>query len=114
MKITLSWPVQALWPNRKAHYLRKSDAARVAKNEGYYATKAGVWQSFKDHKGNIPLQVTFFPPDARRRDLDGMFSAMKNFLDGIALAIGVDDTRFRPISLDVGEVRKGGAVEVEI
>jgi crossover junction endodeoxyribonuclease RusA len=61
----------------------------------------------------INVSITFHEPDKRRRDMDGMLSQSKNMLDGIADAIGVDDHLWS-LSLRRGEVRKGGAVVVEI
>jgi hypothetical protein len=43
-----------------------------------------------------------------------MLAAMKSALDGVAEALGVDDSRFRPILIDVGEVEKPGRVIVGV
>jgi crossover junction endodeoxyribonuclease RusA len=43
-----------------------------------------------------------------------MLSAIKHGLDGLAAAIGVDDSMFRPITLDVGEPVKGGCVKITL
>jgi crossover junction endodeoxyribonuclease RusA len=63
--------------------------------------------------GDIPLTVTFFPPDNRKRDRTNMEAAFKAGFDGIADALGVDDNRFVP-TYRKGDVVKGGMVIVEI
>ena len=60
------------------------------------------------------LAFTFCPPDARRRDLDNYLAHEKCRVDGIAKALGIDDSQFRPITIDWGEKVKGGKVIVEI
>lgn len=52
--------------------------------------------------------MTFYPPDRRYRDDDNMISAFKHGRDGVALALGVDDRRFR-IHPEVSE-QMGGTI----
>jgi crossover junction endodeoxyribonuclease RusA len=61
----------------------------------------------------IPVAITFHPPDKRRRDTDGMLSALKSSLDGVADALQVDDSLF-DLSLTVREPVKGGEVVVTV
>ena len=63
--------------------------------------------------GRIALSLLFFPPCNRKRDLDGCLSACKAFLDGLAAGWGVDDSQFRPITIDFAEKRRGGEIEVD-
>jgi Holliday junction resolvase RusA-like endonuclease len=61
------------------------------------------------------VKITFAAPDRIRRDLDNLHGAMKASLDGIAKALGVDDSRFVPVTLDrVLDKQKQGFVIVEI
>ncbi|MDF0543357.1 hypothetical protein PX699_13445 [Sphingobium sp. H39-3-25] len=60
------------------------------------------------------MTIIFCPPDRRKRDLDGMLSRMKQGLDAVAEAIGVDDSEFRVITIGWGDVVKHGAVQVMI
>lgn len=62
----------------------------------------------------VGLVLTFCPPTKRQPDLDNLLAACKHYLDGVALAMGIDDKRFRPITLDFGGVEKGGAVRIEV
>lgn len=59
------------------------------------------------------LVMTFCPPDARRRDIDGAFSACKAALDGIAQGVKRDDSNWS-FTLKWGPVdRHGGRVEIQ-
>ncbi len=62
----------------------------------------------------VSLEITFHPPDERRRDLDNCLASIKLGLDGIAEALGIDDRHFHPITIDWGEVVKGGRVDILI
>lgn len=50
--------------------------------------------------GNIPLSLVYMAPDKRHRDLDNLLAASKSIIDGMAMALGVDDSRFKPILVD--------------
>jgi crossover junction endodeoxyribonuclease RusA len=113
--VKLPFPDPSLFPNRKngKHW----SATHAAKTEAHFVAYACAKQrmaGFSDKGGPIPLSVVFMPPDGRRRDLDNMLAAMKPALDGIADAMGIDDKRFRPILIDVGEVAKPGAVVIGV
>lgn len=113
--IELPWPPKELTPNfkRRKHWTvyhgktaqYRSDCAWLAKQhllaEGLAIMPAGL----------RIVSITFYPPDRRKRDDDGMISAFKAGRDGIADALGVDDHTFRP-SYNFGEPTKGGKVVV--
>lgn len=60
--------------------------------------------------GDIPVVVTFIPPD-RRGDRINFPNRMKPYFDGIADALGVNDKRFIP-QFQFAEPEKPGRVEV--
>ena len=60
----------------------------------------------------LEITIVFCPPDNRRRDLDGCLAQMKRGLDAFAEAIGVDDGRWRSMTLERGLPMRGGAVFV--
>lgn len=115
MIVRLPFPDPSLFPNRKngKHWSASHNAKVSAREGGYFAAKQAQ-AGFSDKGGAIPVSIVFVQPDNRRRDLDGMLSAMKPALDGIAKALGVDDSRFRPITIDAGPVDKPGAVIVAV
>jgi Holliday junction resolvase RusA-like endonuclease len=74
---------------------------------------AGVRKGDPDIPANIKAVFTFHPPDRRRRDLDNLLASCKPMIDGIADTIGRDDSTWQ-IELRKAEIRKGGAVRIEL
>lgn len=110
--ILLPFPPKPLFPNHRSrtHWAR-TRALKQARADGYYATKAakvGICA------GDVPIfvQATFNPPGRYRYDHDGLSSALKGYLDGIADALGVDDNFFRHKPIIVSDPVKGGRVTV--
>jgi crossover junction endodeoxyribonuclease RusA len=58
--------------------------------------------------------LIYAPPDKRRRDTDGMLSACKSYLDGIADHIGLDDSKFVFEKMYRTEPCRPGWVKVKI
>lgn len=119
MKVSLPWPDKRLSPNVRGHWGGKASAVKKTRFHAalntYAAMPHGVKEMRQAYAGShaIPVRVVFYPPDNRRRDVDNLIASMKAAFDGIADALAVDDNRFRP-SFDVGDVRKGGDVEVAL
>jgi crossover junction endodeoxyribonuclease RusA len=61
----------------------------------------------------LRVSLDFRPPDRRRRDLDNLLASMKAGLDGLADALGVDDSRWR-LAIEMGEPAAGGCVCVTV
>lgn len=117
LKFELPWPDPALAPNRKNG--RHWSTVHTIKNQAFLTGKSAAMMQmiatgYKPPECNIPMTMTFCAPDKRRRDLDNLLASEKNYLDGVAQALGVDDQVFCPITLKRGEVVKGGCVIVEI
>lgn len=121
MIIHLPWPDRELHPNARRHYMTKARAAKKARALAHWAVEDHFRRRFITPKKRLdaiqPLtagcdvKITFHPPDNRRRDTDGMLSACKAYLDGIADAIGVDDSRFS-ISISRGEPKIGAGLVI--
>lgn len=119
LEIELPFPDADLFPNRKngRHWGATNTLKTKAFSDAYTLTN----QAVKNHKGawyplvgDIPLTLTFCQPDKRNRDSDNMLAASKSLIDGVATALTINDKQFSPITIKRGEVRKGGAVLVEI
>ncbi len=110
--VTLPWPVPELFPNRKAHWTVVYRRRRAAKEAAWaLCVEAGV----RKLQGPFAIRLTFRPPNRRLRDVDNVIAACKGHIDGIAWALGVDDSRIAmrfPEALS--EPVDGGAVTVEI
>ena len=115
MIIKLAFPSPLLFPNRKhADHWTKAHTAKVkARDDAFYATKQAA-KAFKPADGYIPLSVLFVTPTRIRRDWDGMAGAFKASQDGIAQALGIDDSRFKPVLIDWVDGEKPGACIVAV
>ena len=107
MIVRLDFPNPKLSPNRAngKHWAGLAALKAKAKADAHALTKnalQGRKSPYLDFKGDIPLSLFFVTPDKRHRDSDNLLAASKHALDGVALAIGVDDSRFRPILVDWG------------
>ena len=110
-QILLPWPAKALSPNARGHWSQKSRAAKAYRMQCFlFAKKAGLVAP----AGRILLQLEFLPPNARRRDDDNLLASFKAGRDGLADALGIDDSLFVS-QVQIGEVRRpGGAVRVTL
>lgn len=80
------------WPNKKLHPNSRTDRRHTTDIRTKY--KRDCWVLCREAKPDhtlTHLDITFCPPDGRRRDLDNMLGAIKYGLDGVATAMGVDD-----------------------
>ena len=117
MIIKLPWPDSSLNPNRKngRHWGATNSAKDKRKVDARYLTLVEMNKTgYVPPHGKLPIEMTFCPPDKRRRDMDNLLASMKSDLDGISQALGLDDQHFDPLILKRGEPIKGGCVLVEV
>lgn len=114
--IIVPFPDSCLLPNRRngAAWQATQRAKLEAHESGKIAAIMAAFGLPELPPRNVDVTVVFTPPDKRKRDVDGMFSALKPTLDGIAEGLRVDDSRFNPIHLHRGEPMTGGKVTVII
>jgi crossover junction endodeoxyribonuclease RusA len=114
IRILLPWPPRELSPNARLHWAQKRQVTKAWRKLAAYETlAAGVRKGDPDIPANIKAVFTFHPPDRRRRDLDNLLASCKPMIDGIADTIGRDDSTWQ-IELRKAEIRKGGAVRIEL
>lgn len=110
--ITLPWPDARLSPNARTHYMALARVKKAVKRTAYYiALEAGHKNIAADA---VAVRYTFNPPNRRGYDLDNLIASMKAAADGIAEAIGVDDSKWHIAVAPVGPVVKNGSVTVEL
>lgn len=117
MKIVLPWPDKRLTPNakRRKHWRSYQPAINADRETGRVLTRSAMAQQgwfYGFDKEKVDVSISFFPPDHRHRDDDGMIGAFKHMRDGIADALGVNDRCFRPHYF-FEQPEKPGRVEVE-
>jgi len=113
LKIQLLYPPATLNPNGRNHW------AAVARVRCLYRATCRVMTAGEKNRlgyksaSRPHVIITFHPPDKRKRDMDNMIAAFKAGQDGVADAIGVDDSKWVS-SYRIGQPVKGGLVIVEI
>ena len=112
--IILPFPDKALWPNGRAHYHAKARAFAKHKEWAFHAAKAVLPRCFKRNGTAVSLRYVITPKTAHKIDRDNAVAAMKAYQDGIALALGVDDSCFAVPVVEFAEPRKPGRVEVQL
>ena len=109
--ITLVWPPSSLSGHANGNRWAKSALTKKhrawARAAALSAGVAGIPAT-----GDIALHITFVPP-TRRGDRTNFANRMKPAIDGIADALGVNDSRFLP-SYHYAEPEQPGRVEVMV
>lgn len=110
-RVDLTWPSRTLHPNARVHWAKKAKATKKA--------RADAWSVARDAKlpridaSTIKVTCIFSPPPVKRnRDADNLIAACKAYFDGIADAIGVNDSCFRHQEPVWGIPTKGGKVSI--
>lgn len=112
---TLPWPDKALSPNSRIDRRTSTKIRQAARDTGFYLAKEAMQSgAIIPSDARIAISYTFQAPNMRRYDLDNAIGRCKAYSDGIALAIGVDDSRWDAVALRRGEPVEGGRVVVTI
>lgn len=109
MILTMPWPPSGLSPNSRLHWAKTAKLKKQLRAAWWAQAKAQGATKLPDAPLNVSL--TFYPPDRRARDMDNMLAACKAGLDGLADAIGVDDSKWTLTISKAEEI--GGYVKVE-
>lgn len=107
----MPWPsLKPLSPNWRGHWAEKSRAKKTFRQ---------VWWAEALHQGakkidaeSLKVTLEFFPPDKRHRDWDNCIASCKAGFDGLADAIGVDDSKWT-VTHSISE-QIGGFVRVSL
>lgn len=111
-ELFLPWPDRRLSPNAREHWATLARVKKAAKHTAYYtALEAGLGKIETD---TLKVKYSFFPPDNRARDLDNIIASLKAAADGLAMAIGVDDSKWTIEISPRGPVERNGMVKVEL
>jgi len=107
--LTFPWFPKELNPNNCSHYHEKARKKAIYKDLWYWTTK----------EANIPkgdyqeLSIVFYKPNRRWMDLDNMLASIKSGLDGMCLALEIDDRCFTKITVEIGQ-EIAGMIKIEI
>jgi crossover junction endodeoxyribonuclease RusA len=111
LTLTMPWPyMKPLSPNWRGHWAAKAKAKRQLREAWFYQALEQGAQKIKADRLTVSLE--FHMPDKRARDLDNMLACCKAGLDGLADALGVDDSKW---SLAISKAdTTGGFVRVTV
>lgn len=104
------WPPRELSPNARIHWAK---VMKIKKGYRMSCMLLAKSQGVEKASGAVDLEITFRPPDKRKRDDDNYIAAFKAGRDGLADAMGMDDNDFN-VTYKKGPPAKGGCVEVRI
>ena len=113
LTVTLPWPVRAAWPNGgHGHW---AVVHRERKRQHALAYYKGLERPRGMFRGveRFRVTITGHPTRPGRVDADNLVAAVKGYLDGLALALRVDDSRFA-LSASIAEPVPGGEVVVTV
>jgi hypothetical protein len=113
--VELPYPSAALSQNARGAWQRHHSKQQRAKMDGYLAALEAMHKcSYEPPSGrhvHWAVTVRCYPPDHRRRDVHNTFAALKHYVDGIAEAMKVDDSRFTMWTIEpFGDVVRHGSV----
>lgn len=98
--LTLPWPKPILSPNARAHWRDLAREKARFRESSRLATLLALKRR-RPLATDIYVSLYFTPPDRRAYDQDNLLARMKAGLDGVAEALGVDDSRFRFTHLEI-------------
>jgi hypothetical protein len=107
--IELPFPPSSLSGHTKGHW--RSTAGIVAKHRAWARAATLAARPAVPASGDIRVVTIFYPPD-RRGDRINFPNRMKPYFDGIADALGVNDSRFLPAYHFAEPVKNGRVVIV--
>lgn len=114
-EIVLPFPDKVLSPNVGMGRLEKSRHYKVAKDTAYIHTKRVLGMGYRlrlpeGQERTVGVTLIITPPSRRRMDEDNMLARCKAYIDGIAVALGIDDCRFHYREQEWLPVTEGGFV----
>jgi len=107
--IELPFPPSSLSGHNKGHW--RNSSAIVAKHRAWAKAATQAARPEIPATGDIRVVTTFYPGD-RRGDRINFPNRMKPYFDGIAEALGVNDSRFVPAYHFAEPVKNGRVVIV--
>lgn len=94
MVIELPFPSSKLAGHSKGSHWGTSRIVATHRAWAFHATRAAKLGTFPG-KGDIAIEIDFYPPD-NRGDRVNFPNRLKPYFDGVAEALGVNDSRFLP------------------
>lgn len=114
--VILPFPDARLNPNRSkgVHWAATSALRKKARGDATLLTRHAAKGVTFPMGQEIAMAIVFVQPDRRHRDRDNLLAACKPALDGVADALGVNDSQFDPVTIRREYGAKPGSVRIEI
>lgn len=115
LTIELPWPEACLAQNSRGHWASSASRKKKARVVAKRITTAALKNVRVPRCESVRLTMVFHQPLVKRaRDMQNVFGAMKYAVDGIADALGIDDSNFEWGAPSWGEPVEDGCVVVLI
>jgi len=112
--VELPWPDKRLSQNARVHWRARGAATKTARERAAHECLFAGGR-FMAIETQPRLSWTFHPPNNRRRDIQNVIGSLKAAADGIADALGIDDSKFlNAWPEEFAEPIKGGKIVVTI
>lgn len=114
--IHLPWPDARLNPNRSKgkHWAATVALRKSARAAAHILTKQAARGVTFPMGQEIAMAIAFVQPDRRARDRDNLLGAAKPQIDGVADALGCNDSQFNPVTVSREFGPKPGSVRITI
>lgn len=113
--IELPFPAKILWPNGRTRSTGwKAAEFRKHKQWAFLAAKAVLPPCFKWSGEPVTWSATFYPKTRNAIDDDNARASLKAYQDGLALALGINDSLFDAPTIHFAEPVKNGRVVIVI
>ena len=109
LELTLLFRATGLRPNARLQWAQKSKLAKAYRKACHLLTLEAGLRGI-EWEGDIHVWIDFYRPTKRTMDHDNCLARIKSGLDGVADALGVNDSRFRPHPYIKDEI--GGMVKL--
>lgn len=110
--IELPYPHKILWPNGRGHHMAKHREFQKHKTWAYLAHLSFGGSAAPCDR--LRLVATFHPKTRHAVDADNASASLKAYQDGIAKAIGIDDSQFSEPKVIFADPIKGGRVFIAV
>lgn len=114
IKLTFDFPPKELLPNKKSHWAVKARVTREAREAAGWMAKKAWLDSETSRIYKCHMTITWYPPDKRRRDYEGMLRATKPIIDGLVDSSLLTDDSLKVIQGMTLAFGSGGDPRTEI
>lgn len=116
--IELPFPAKILWPNGRGHWAARNRAFQAHKQWAWAMGRAAGVHGYvqldpaKPPEPRVRWSATFYPKTRHKIDRDNAAASLKAYQDGLAQAMGLNDSAFENPTIHFAEPVKHGKVVI--